>query len=109
MSAWVRRLRLERLMHWLPGVSPVPEDPDVLWEGAAGTGAPLEASLPMTAAQVVRLRDGDAITLTAMRVAEPVYSIALSTESQVDAVGALLRYMEGQLAVDLLRIAPPNG
>lgn len=86
-----------------------PRAPDVLWEGQAGTGAPLEASLPMNAAQVVRLRNGDTITLTAMRGSTPSYSIALSTESQAAAVSALLRYMASGLGADLMRLAPPSG
>jgi hypothetical protein len=83
--------------------------PDVLWQGEAGSGAPLEASLPMTAAQVIRLRNGDALTLTATLRGDPVYSIALSTAEQAASVGALLRYMAAGMGADLMRIAPPNG
>ena len=30
LSAWVRRLHLERIVHWLPGVHRVPEDMNML-------------------------------------------------------------------------------
>jgi hypothetical protein len=86
-----------------------PSEPEILWSGEAGTGAPLEASLPISAAQVIRLRNGEALALTAVRGDDPVYSIVLSTEGQVDNVGALLRYMAAGLGADLLRIAPPTG
>ena len=70
-----------------------PDEPDVLWEGPAGTGAPLEASLPLSAAHVLRLRNGDAVTLTAMRGDGARYSIGLSTVEQATFVSGLLRYM----------------
>ena len=84
-------------------------EPDVMWEGEAGTGAPIEAAFPLTAAHVVRLREGDAVTLTAVRGDDPLYSIELTTNAQAIAVSELLRYMATGLGTDLMRIAPPSG
>jgi hypothetical protein len=86
-----------------------PSDPDTVWRGDAGTGAALEASVPMSAAQVLRLRDGEGLTLTAVLDGDPVYSIALATENQAASVSALLSYMASGLGTDLLEIVPPKG
>jgi hypothetical protein len=83
--------------------------PDVVWSTEAGSGAPLETSLPISPAHVVELRDGQPLTLTAMRGDDPVFSITLGGANQATAVGALLRYMSTQLDQDLRRIAPPSG
>jgi hypothetical protein len=80
-----------------------------MWEGEAGTGAPIEAAFPLTAAHVVRLREGEAVTLTAVRGDDPLYSIELMTYAQAVAVSELLRYMATGLGADLMRIAPPSG
>ncbi len=88
-----------------------PGDPDTVWEAEAGTGQPLEASLPLTAAHALRLRAGEPLILTAVRggSADPVYSIALGRELQAEAVDALLTYMTSGLNDDLKRLAPPTG
>ncbi len=86
-----------------------PDDPDVVWSAAAGSGAPLEASLPISPVHALKLRDGEPLTLTAARGDDSVYSITLTEANQVTAVSTLLGYMATQLGVDLRRIAPPNG
>jgi len=86
-----------------------PSDPDIVWRGDAGTGEPIEASVSMSAAQVLRLRNGEGLTLTAVRDRDPVYSIVLATENQAASVTALLSYMASGLGTDLLEIIPPKG
>jgi len=86
-------------------------NPDRVWEAEAGTGGPLETSLPMTAGHVLRLRAGEPLSLTAVRGGgdEPLFTIPLSTEQQAEAISALLVYMASELNADLKRIAPPRG
>ena len=88
-----------------------PEEPEVLWTGEAGTGVPLEASLPLQPAQVLRLRAGDPLALTAVRGGgnEPVFSIALSEMNQGAAVQALLAYLGSTFPADVKRLVPPAG
>jgi hypothetical protein len=86
-----------------------PTEPDAVWTGDAATGSPLEASIPLTATHVIRLRDGHALSLTAMRDGEPEYSIPLYDTNQVEAMQALLSYMSNQLSVDLNELVKPMG
>lgn len=88
-----------------------PEDPEVLWTGPAGTGAPLEVSVPLQPAQVLRLRSGDPVALTAVRGrgSDPVFSIALSEMNQSAAVQALLTYLGTTFPADVKRLIPPGG
>lgn len=89
-----------------------PDEAEVVWAGDAGTGAPLEATVPLTAGQVRRLTAGDPLTLTAVAQREPVpdavYAIAIGSVNQAQNTRALLGYMESQLARDLARLVPPS-
>jgi hypothetical protein len=94
----------EYVIHFGP-----PDQPDTLWRGEADTGLPLEATIPMQATHVIRLRAGDQLSLTAMRTGEPVYTIPLDTINQVTAVESLLDYMSAQLSADLNELIKPVG
>lgn len=85
------------------------EAPDVIWEGPANTGTPLEATLALEARHVIRLRGGDAVTLTARRGGAPQFSIEIDPTGQVQATEALLRYMGLQLSTDLNELVKPPG
>lgn len=84
-----------------------PETADVIWRGPADTGAPLQATLAMEARHVIRLRDGDAVTLTAFRDGESQYSIEIDPTGQAQAATALLQYMALQLSTDLNELVKP--
>jgi hypothetical protein len=86
-----------------------PDQPDTVWRGEADTGLPLEATIPMQATHVIRLRAGDQLSLTAMRSGEPAYTIPLDTINQVTAVESLLAYMATQLSTDLNELIKPVG
>lgn len=85
---------------------------DILWSGPAGSGTPLEATIPLGAAHVVRFRAGDPVMLTAVGGAngnEPEYSIMIGSVNQTPAATVLLNYMAAQMADDLSRYAQPRG
>lgn len=91
-----------------------PQDPDVVWTGAVGTGQPLEAMIPLSAAHVTRLQAGEPLSLAAMRdggagIDEPIFGIELTTINQGPAAQALLGYMASQLSADLLSLIKPGG
>lgn len=86
-----------------------PTAPDVVWRGEAGTGTALEATIPMEAGHVLRLRNGDALALTALDGDDPRYTITLDTTGQAEAASALVTYMTAQLGTDLNQLLPPNG
>lgn len=86
-----------------------PATPDVVWEGPAGTGLALEATVPLEAGHVIRLQSGDALSLTAVRGDTPQYTIVLDTTGQVSATQALVSYMSAQLSADLNELIPPAG
>lgn len=90
-----------------------PEQAEVVWAGDAGTGQPIEATVPLTAGHVQRLTAGDRLTLTAIANAEPqpdaVYAIRIGNVTQSQSTQALLGYMRNQLGQDLARIVPPSG
>jgi hypothetical protein len=92
-----------------------PDAPEVLWSGAAATGAPLEATVPLGAAHAARLRSGETISLTALSggaqgtPAEATFTIPMSNVSQSSAVDALLRYMGSSLSTDLAVLLQPRG
>lgn len=89
-----------------------PDEADVLWAGEAGTGAPLEATVPLGPGQVRRLVAGDRLTLTAVAEREPipdaVYAISIGSVNQARNAQALLGYMRSELSEDLARIVPPS-
>jgi len=82
---------------------------DEVWRGDAGTGLPLEATIPMQATHVIRLRQGEQLSLTAMRSGEPEYSIPIDTTNQTSAMERLLTYMSTQLSADLNEMIKPVG
>ena len=63
----------------------------------------------MEAGHVIRLRDGDQLSLTAMRNGAPVFSIPLDITNQAAAMQALLAYMSTQLSTDLNELIKPTG
>ncbi|MBT8489377.1 MAG: hypothetical protein KJO65_11185, partial [Gemmatimonadetes bacterium] len=90
-----------------------PDQAEVVWAGDAGTGSPIEATVPLTAGQVQRLTAGDRLTLTAIADAEPVpdavYAVRIGSVTQTQRTKALLSYMQNQLGQDLAQIVPPSG
>ena len=91
-----------------------PEAADVVWTGTPGTGAPIEASVPLGATHVGRLRAGEQITFTALRSGqggenEPVFTIELTSVNQAQASEALVAYMAEQFARDLAALVRPRG
>ncbi|MDP2957892.1 MAG: hypothetical protein Q8N53_15805, partial [Longimicrobiales bacterium] len=89
---------------------------DVIWSVEASTGGLLQAVFPASAANLARLRAGETVSLTAVRVpegenpeAEPVYSVPLLAVGQTQNVDALLQYMaSGGLSRDLAALVPPE-
>ena len=88
-------------------------DPDVVWEASAGSGAPIEASQPLGAAQVERLRAGEPVTFSALRSGgaspEPVFVIELTPVNQAQAIQLLVAYMGSQMEADLAQLVQPIG
>lgn len=85
--------------------------PDVLWTTAAGSGESLEATIPLAAAHVARLRAGDPIMLTAVGGEsgdQTEYSIMVGNVNQAPAATVLINYMASQMAEDLDRIMQPR-
>jgi len=90
------------------------DDADVVWTAPAGTGGVLESPVVLLAHQVVRLQNGEALTLTAIVGGdgddnEAVYSLDVTTVNQSSAARGLLGYMAQGMAADLLRLVPPGG
>lgn len=90
------------------------DDPEVLWSGAPGTGAPIVGNVRLGAAQVGRLRAGEPLTFTALRGnddegREAVFAIELTVANQARASQALLGYMSGQMGRDLAALVRPRG
>ena len=86
--------------------------PDVLWSGPAGSGQALEATIPLAATHVARLRAGDPVMLTALGGADgdqPEYSILVGNVNQGPAATVLLNYMATQMGEDLGRFVQPRG
>lgn len=89
-----------------------PDQAEVVWSGPAGTGAPIEGTVPLTPGQVRRLVAGDQLTVTALAPGDPleaVWAVGISGANQARATQALLAYMSDRLERDLARIAPPSG
>lgn len=83
---------------------------DVIWSLEAGRAARVQISIPATPEQLERLRAGDPVSLTALRVdtggeeteAAAVYSLTLLQVGQAANTDALLTYMgDGSLSRDL--------
>ena len=86
--------------------------PDVLWTGEAGSGAALEAAIPLGAVHVARLRAGDPLMLTAVGGEsgdQTEYSILVGNVNQAPAATVLLNYMASQMAEDFNRLMQPRG
>ena len=92
-----------------------PEEANIVWTGTPGTGAPLEATVPLAAAHVDRLQAGEPMTLTALRSSAPgeneaVFTVELTSINQARASQALVGYMAGgQLGRDLTSLVRPRG
>lgn len=86
--------------------------PDIVWTGPAASGTPLEATIPLAARHVVRLRSGDPVMLTAAGGPDgnqPEFSIIVGNVNQGPATAVLLNYMASQMAEDLERLVQPRG
>lgn len=91
-----------------------PTEANILWSAPAASGAPLEASFPLGAANTRRLRAGELLSLTALRgdasaAPDPVFSIELSNVGQAPLVQGLLEYMASGLETDLTALTTPRG
>ena len=92
-----------------------PTEADVLWSGPAGTGEPVQASVPLSPAYLQRLGAGHPIRFTAVEedpdgeAGEVVYSVQFTPLNQSPATAALMGYMSEQLAADLAQIMPTGG
>ena len=89
-------------------------EPDVLWSGPAGSGAPIRAGVLPTPANLAKLRSGEPLSLTAVRTiaegeAEAVFSFGLTTVGQSSATTRLLSYMAERLSEDFKRLVPSTG
>lgn len=92
-------------------------DPDVVWSVQAdSTGGVVQAAFPAKPALLDRLKAGDPLSFTALKVPEgttegtPIYSLTLPNVNQGKASTALLGYMQsGDLNRDLKALAPPKG
>jgi hypothetical protein len=89
---------------------------DVIWSMEAGAGNLVQVTQIATAAQLARLKAGEAVSLTALRIppqegstAEPVFSVPLLAVGQESNVTGLLEYMSGGgLNRDLKALVPPG-
>jgi len=86
---------------------------DIIWEGASGTGAPIEISILLTPIHIVKLTQGESLELTAIRSLddssdEALFGLALTPVNQVAATQALLAYMATQMPQDLNLLVPPG-
>jgi hypothetical protein len=88
---------------------------DVIWSAEAGAGGLLQVLLPASGTDLQRLRAGEQVSLTALRIpegddaeADLVFSLALLQINQDVNVANLLAYMaEGGLSNDLITLIPP--
>ena len=89
----------------------LPESAEVVWVGAAGTGAPLEGVVELGPGRLARLLGGEQLFLTALRPTETgtneaVYTLELTFINQGSATTALTQYMAQRLAADLAQLVP---
>lgn len=90
---------------------------DVIWSREAGGPERVQVSFPATGSQLARLRAGEPVSLTALRVqeseaesrAEGVFSLTLLEVGQATHAGTVLEYMStGALGRDLAALIPPE-
>jgi hypothetical protein len=89
---------------------------DVIWTVDAGSGGLVQAIFPVDGLTLNRLRDGELVSLTAIRtpaeegeMAEAIFTLSLLQVGQQSNVGTLLEYMgTGALGRDLLALLPPG-
>jgi hypothetical protein len=89
---------------------------DVIWTVDADSGGLVQALFPVDGATLNRLREGELVSLTAIRtpveeggMAEAVFTLSLLQVGQQPNVGTLLEYMStGALSRDLLTVLPPG-
>jgi hypothetical protein len=90
--------------------------PDVVWSVKADKGGLIQATFPATSRLLNRLKAGDALSFTALRVppgsteGTPVYSIRLLNVNEATAATQLLGYMQsGDMSKDLNALVPGTG
>ena len=91
---------------------------DVIWTIETGPTGLIQVAFPALASHLARLRAGEPVSLTALRVqeeegaepeAEAVFTLTLLQVGQVTNVGSLLEYMgNGSLSQDLATLIPPG-
>lgn len=88
---------------------------DVIWSAEAGAGGWFQTILPASASNLDRLRTGDQVSLSALRIPEAegaeadlIFTVPLLQLNQEVSVGNLLAYMAGGgLDNDLKTLIPP--
>jgi hypothetical protein len=89
---------------------------DVIWSGEVGSGGLKQATVLASRSDLERLRAGELVSLTAVRLpegenptAEPIYTVPILQVGQTQNVTALLQYMGGgALSRDLAALVPPT-
>jgi hypothetical protein len=89
------------------------DDADIVWSSPAGSGDVVEAPSILQPYQLVRLQNGEALSLTAIATDEAgddeaVFSLDVTTVNQATATRALLGYMAVQMVEDLKLLIPPS-
>jgi hypothetical protein len=92
----------------------LPDAPEILWVGEAGTGAPVEGVIELGPTRLARLLSNEQLSLTALRPTEtgenePVYSIELTSLNQGPATATLAQYMAQELTNDLAQLLQATG
>jgi hypothetical protein len=92
---------------------------DIIWTVEAGNPGLVQVSFPASENQLARLKAGEPVSLTALRVqegeetdpeAEGVFTLTLLQVGQATNVTTLLEYMaNGSLSQDLETLIPPGG
>lgn len=87
--------------------------PAIIWSIKAGKGGLIQATFPATAKLLDRLKAGDVLSFTALKVPKgstqgtPVYSISLLNVNEARAATQLLGYMKsGDMSKDLNKLVP---
>jgi hypothetical protein len=109
--------RLGDETHYLLHLGDLSEpEADILWAVPAGEDGPVGAFFAVGEAQLVRLAQGEQVSVTAVRVpdsedqdSEPIFTLGVTPVGQAGTVTALLSYMAGgELAADLAALVPPG-